>query len=301
MRKKILVTIAFTITVLVAIVYLRENQVNFSIPLGGVLPLVSLSDILLFLLLVVDALAIFVEYRERKLRKKYKHSVDLVTEVFQFGLSETGHADYSNDESTPFYVKWAESSPMFPYVVQHLKDRRYKKIWQAYENGKQYAESIINEIVKKIQQYREIVEQKLTEANIQIPPSEKFIDHQTKHFDQKFVRHAIFKDIQHILKHEKKYNDFRVNVSVSPNFSSLTWGASTFAIAEEGSLKNLQKQMEELEKDETLFAILREISFLEIRLKDNKELEQFNREREEIIRQVKYGQKSLRGKCDLCR
>jgi len=299
MRKKILVIIAFTITVLVAIVYLRENQVNFSIPLG-VLPLVSLSDILLFLLLVVDTLAIFVEYRERKLRKKYKHSVDLIKEFFEVGLSEFGHVDYSNDEITPFYVKWAESSPVFYSVVQHLHNRRYKKTWQAYENGKKYAESIINEIVKKIQQYREVVEQKLTEAEIQISPSEKFIDHQTKHYDQKFVKHAIFKDIQHILKHGKKYNDLRVNVSTSPNFSNLTWGASTFAVAEEDSLKSLKKFVEELEKDETLIAILREISLLEIRLKDNKELEQFNREREEIIRQVRYGQKNLKGKCNFC-
>lgn len=240
------------------------------------------------------------DFISKNTEKKLEHSKDLIKGVLDVSILESGHVDYNNDEITPFYVKWAESSDLFPQTVKHLNHRTYKKTWQAYENGKQYAERIVNEIVKKIQQYREVTEQKLTEAKIQIPTSEKFIDHQTKHYDQKFVKHVIFKDIQHTLKHGKKYNEFRVNVSASPNFSNLTWGASTFAIAEEGSLKTLQKQMEELEKDEILIAILREIGLLEIRLKDNKELEQFNREREGIIRQVRYGQKSLSGRCDLC-
>jgi len=301
MRKKILVTIAFTITVLVAIVYLRENQVNFSIPLGGVLLLVSLSDILLFLLLVVDALAIYIEYHERRVRRKYRHSLDLVKEVFEVALSEIGHVNYNNDEIVPFYVEWAESKPMFPYMVQHLNDRRYRKIWQAYKNGKQYAKSIIDEIVKKIEQYREAIKLKLTEAKIPIPASEEFIDHQTKHYDQKFAKHIIFTDIKHMLKNGKKYNDLKIHPSPPPNFSSLCWGASTFAIAEENALKRLQNIMEKVESDDTVIAIIKGINSLETQLKDNKELEQFSSEKEEVIRQVRYGQKTLRGRCDLCR
>jgi hypothetical protein len=240
------------------------------------------------------------DFVSKNAEHKLKHSKDLVKGVFEVNISNIGHVEYNNDEITPFYVNWAESSNLFPEAVKHLNHRTYKKTWQAYENGKQYAESIINEIVTKIQQYREVIEQKLTEAKIQILASEEFIDHQTKHYNQKFVKHIIFVDIQHILKLGEKYNELRLNVSASPNFSYLNWGASTFAVAEEDSLKNLQKLIEELEKDETLMDILRKISLLEIRLKDNKELEQFNREREEIIRQVKYGQKSLRGRCDLC-
>lgn len=297
--KRIPAIITFTILVLVAIIYLSKNQVNISIPFVAYSS-VSLSDILLFLLLVVDSLAIYIEFRERKLRRKYRHSLDLIKEVFDVGLSEKGHVNYQGDEIVPFYVNWAESNPMFPYVVKHLNDRKYKKIWQMYENGKQYAKSIIDEIVREYKQYREAMEQKLTEAKIPIPTSERFIDHQTKHYDQKFVKHLIFVDTKNILRYGTKYNELKVNVSASPNFSSLNWGASTFAIGEESSIKSLQNIIERLENDEIITNILRDIGSLETQLKDNKELEQFDRGREEIVRQVKYGQKPLWGRCNLC-
>lgn len=248
----------------------------------------------------MDALAIYVEYRERRFRRKYRHSLDLIKEVFEVGLSEIGHVEYNNDEITPFYVKWTESSSMFPYAVMHLKNRRYKKIWQAYEDGKQYAQSIIDEIVKKIQQYRQVTKQRLIEAKIPIPSSEKFINHQTKHYDQKFVKHVIFAEIEHLLKYGKGYNKLMIQVSAPPNFSNLSWGSSTFAIAEESSLKRLQDIIEQPINDETIVAIVKDINCLEIQLKDNKSLEQFNRGREELVRQVKYGQKALRGKCPFC-
>jgi len=73
-------------------------------------------------------LAIYVEYHERKSRRKHCHSLDLIKEVFEVGLSETGRVDYENDKISSQYVEWTEAKPMFPYAVQHLNDKRYKKI-----------------------------------------------------------------------------------------------------------------------------------------------------------------------------
>jgi hypothetical protein len=299
MQKRILAIIIFTILVVVAIIYLEQNQVYLSIPFGVVFPSVSLSDILLFLLLMVDALTAFVEYRERKRRRKYIHSLDLIKQTLGV-IAETGHVDYNNDVIIPSYAKWAESSSMFSCIVQHLKDKRYKKTWQAYENGRKYDEGIINEIKKKIEQYREVVEQKLTQAKISIPTSDQITNYQTKNYNQKFVKHIIFKDTKRILKEGRKYNELKIYVSSSPNLPYLNWGTSTVAVAEEGSLKSLQQTIDNLENDETIVAIIREINSLEIGLEANKELEQFNHGREEIVRQVRHGRKPLSGKCDLC-
>jgi len=253
---------------------------------------------LLFLILLVDALSILVEYHERRLRRKYRHSLDLVKE----GLNATavaGHVDYENDVIIWSYGKWAESSPMFSCIAQHLKGT-YKKTWQAYENAKKYDENIVDKIIKKIQEYRQALEQKFSEAKLSIPASEEFIDYQTRHYNQKFVKHLIFKDIKHLLENKKTYLTLKIYLSSDPNFSSLNWGATTFAIADEQSLERLQKLIEQLENDETIISIIKTINSLEIQLKNNNELKRFNDEREEIVRQVIYGQKILRGTCNLC-
>lgn len=231
-------------------------------------------------------------FLSRDYERRLKHSEDLVREVFEHPATN-GYVDYKNDEIIVHYVKWTESSQMFPYAIQHLKNKKYKEFCLSLENAREYAKRIIDDyIVKEFQQYREAVEQKLAKAQIQIPASDKFVDFKTKRYNKKFVKNRLFD--------EARNGKFTEIVISGVDFSSLVWGETTFANGDTPSLEYLKNVIEQIKNDKTIIAIITDIESKKLQLDNNIWLERFNREREDIVGQVKYGQNVLEGKCERC-
>lgn len=132
-----------------------------------------------------------------------KHSKDLI-EIFNTP-AENGRVVYNEYEVQHFYVKWAESNPLFPYADEHLKNKKYKETWNAYLNGQNYAEKKIGDIINKFLQYEEIVWQKLSEAQIQNLIIEQFTDLQARTYMQKKVGRLIYHNVLNIVKYNIKY------------------------------------------------------------------------------------------------
>ncbi len=223
---------------------------------------------------------------------RLKHSKDLIENVFKH-LVVRGHVSYifELDEIRPIYVKWEKSNHMFQYALQHLENNR--EIYAAYMRGQEYGNKKIDEMIKKLQQYRETVEQKLIDAQIQIPISEKF-NSKTTNYNKKLVKTVIFYDIQEC------HNELLINTPLGMDLSSLHWSNYVIAVADTTSLEYLKDIIEKIIKDETVRGIIMEYESLNLQLENNTELERFNHYREEIVRKVENGQKPLDGKCDYC-
>ena len=214
--------------------------------------------------------------------RKLKHSKYLVKEVFEHPASN-GYVYYEDDKIVSVPVSWVESV----YARQHLKHKKYKELCQAYEYAKDYADRRIPEIEKNMQQYRDIVVQKLKDAQIQLPVSERFIDFKTEHYNISFVRQLIFDDLYRELRGHGRGNKLRIDGS------ALYWGSTAFAVGETSSLEYLENVIQKIEKDETIKYLVYCIQGERLLLEKSFWLKRFNDKREEIVRRVKYEDKLL--------
>jgi len=223
--------------------------------------------------------------RERKL----KHSEDLVKEVFRHTASN-GSVYYEYDKISSISVKWVKSVD----ASQHLKHKKYKKLCHAYEYAKDYANGQISHIENELRHYRKTVTQMLIDAQIQLPVSEKYIDHKTEHYNISFIRYLIFDDIYRELRGRDRGNKLRIDGS------AIYWGGTEFAVGEVSSLEYLKNAIYEIESDKTIKDIVRSIKAERLLLDNNIWLNQFNDEREKIVKYVIKKKRPLEGKCDMC-
>lgn len=234
-----------------------------------------------------------------KIRKdNLQHSEDLIKEIFEKEV-KNGSIFYNNDEIFKSYVSWAENSDWFQCAERHLEDKAYERIYQAYIAAKRYAKIVIEQIGEKMQQYQDIVEKKLTEAKIPIPAGENFVDWRIKHYDQKFVKHLIFNDAQYTFEKGRKMNKLEVKPLPSEGLYCLNW-VEPFATGDKDSLGYLKQVIEKIESDKEVIEIVLWIDALEIKLRNNIWIERLNQERKEIVRQVRFEKKPLKGECKCC-
>ncbi|VVB89952.1 Uncharacterised protein [uncultured archaeon] len=241
--------------------------------------------------------------RDIEQTKKLQHSEDLIREVFARNI-EFGHVEYNKDDKViPCYVSWIENSnEWFKYAKQHMDNKKYENIYQSYIKGEKYAEPLINQIVEKIEQYRHVMEQKLTDNTVQIPLYGDFNSTLTNFYDKKLVKHLVFHDVRDVLENREKHNRLTVKEGSFRDCSSLEWSSNdTVAVSRISLITNLQKLIIELENSETIVNIIKEINMLNDQLKNNNmELNKFNLWKEEIISHIRNTKKPLKGKCDIC-
>lgn len=222
-------------------------------------------------------------FKEREYKRK--HSEDLVREVFEKTV-EIGSWNYHDDKISCSYASWAKDSKYISYAEQHLKDKKYKKTYQAYVEWKKCDKNIIDQIVGKIKQYRELVEQELNIAEIPLPASDEYLDARTEHYNRTSIKNAMFDDLQSIIKNGKKR--YELTLVLHEKMSRLKWSEVCLAVGKGDSVKWLQPIIERIENNEKIINIIKEINSLNNQLKSNTELEQFEKGRKEIIKQVKY-------------
>lgn len=253
----------------------------------------ALIGVWVFVVVAMFALFDFI-FKEREY--KQKHSEDLVKEVFGHPATN-GSVDYRYDEIRISNMAWVIDNDWLDYAKQHLKAPQYEIMCSAYINGEKYAKPLISQIVGKIEQYRDTVEQELTEAKIPLLLSEGITSLQKSHYRRDCVKHVIFKDAL-------KSSRLEINES-SEGLYLLCWSSQpskvyTVARADKTSIEDLQAVIEKIEKDETIRAIILEIESLIYNLESNAALKLFEQGRKEIIRQVMVEKKPLKGKCDGC-
>jgi hypothetical protein len=199
--------------------------------------------------------------------------------------------DYKNDEIIVSFVKWGDPSVEYQ-AVRHLESG-YKEIYREYVSMLEYSNlKKIQEIKKKLQEYRDTVEQKLKQT--QIPVTEIFIDFKTKRYNKKFVKTSIFNENK-----DGKYGELVIDPPVFDlDLPSLRWGETIFAVGDMTSLQDLKNTIEKIRNDKEIINIIMDIESKKIQLKNNTALERFNHRTEEIITQVRIERKPLYGKCD---
>lgn len=258
-----------------------------------------------------------------------KHSEDLVREVFEKPVIVCGieydkdqiflskpepdsgqenihgqiiwQTDYENNKTHLSYVEWNEKNPVFEYAIQHLNHKKYKRIWYAYLNGKEFAELQINKIVNKIQQYREMVERHLDGAiNTDIRKGEYYL---------KQIRHIIFYNIHQKNKTGRVINrlgvfpsmdEISINLAVCEYSPHMKVAGEIVAKGNILFIEHLQNVIDNIENDKEIGGIILEIDSLKMGLKNNSELKIFEDGRKEIINQVKIKKEVLAGACNRC-
>lgn len=239
--------------------------------------------------------------------KKRIHSKELVGEVFDKKV-ENGIIVYNMDSISKKYVLWGCDKDWLQLGQEHLEDKHYSIMSQAYVFGQNYAKMKIDEIEKKIHQYRNLTEQKImqklsdatkSDTKISFAISESLKDCSIKQYFPKQVNHLIYCDIQNILKNNEK-TELRIVPSTLDGVFFLEWNCQTVATNDKSSIEFFKDMIEQIEKDKTILDIVLEISSLELQLQNNTELKNFNRERNEIVVSIMKHNKSLKGKCDGC-
>lgn len=127
-------------------------------------------------------------------KDRLKHSEDLVREVFDKPLMAWDIV-YNKDEIHQINGGWDEANPMLKYAIQHLNHKKYKRTWEAYLNGKEYADRLINKIVETIEQYREVVKQNIHNAKLPLTNRGKEYIPKEGEYSQKWINHLIFDDV----------------------------------------------------------------------------------------------------------
>ncbi len=262
----------------------------------------TLISALLFLaMFMVSSLDFIFKIKERRL----KHSINLIEDVFE-KIANNGNVTYGeNKEMTIVYVKWAESTKMFHYAVQHLKNKKYNELCKDFNEAKEYAKRIIDgDIVPILMEYENIVERKLNDAQIYIPILEQFTNSRPQGYHLKTVKWLIFHDVVNLLNYNIKYNELIVEPQSSSH--SLVWkdintvNGGTVAIGEKNAVEKLKIVIENMENDKSILDNIRYFQSKKLQLFHNTYLEKFNHEREEIVGWVKMGQNILDGKCERC-
>jgi hypothetical protein len=240
------------------------------------------------------------------------HSRELIKEVFEKNI-EFGRINYNQDIISATYVNWAETSPFFPYALRHLENKKYKDSWQLYIDGQTCNELIIFDVIKKIQKYRELVKRKLESEFKELKTFEQseyiWTNYKNQYFPR-FINHLVFCDILNRLKTGKNYKEFRLR-QMDSLWRCIEWGSSgSVATADNKSLDNLLNVLTMIENDGSIVDIITEIhsivdinivhNGLDMQLHKSIKLEQFDRWRKEIIRQVLYDKKPLKGECKGC-
>lgn len=277
---------------------------------------------------------IFKKIREAEL----KHSEDLIRDVFEKPIAVCDvvydedkillsqkedisgqiiiwQVDYNKDRVHQSCVEWNEANPMLEYAIQHLNHKKYERTWQAYINGKQYAETLINKIVENIEQYREIVKYNLHKCKTALTIRKKENVMQKGEYSQKRINHLIFYDVLKKLEtgtSDKQLELFLVDFTGLEDIYHLEWcdrdlwntgviiGGKIVATGDRKSMENLQIVIEQIENDKEIINAVLEIDALKINLKNNSELKIFEEGRLEIVNQVKIIKEGLAGECDRC-
>lgn len=239
-------------------------------------------------------------------KDKLNHSEHLIREIFEKSI-EPASVVYDLDEIHRTDVKWAETNSMFDFAISHLNHQKYKKVLRAYIDGQKDAEVTIIKFVDKIQQYRDIVKYRISDAKLPLEEGE---------YDEKLINHLIFYDVRHKIMTNtinKKFGLFLITEKQLPDDTiyRLDWcddyplsigacGGKQISKGNRTKMKCLQNIIEELEKDSELRALILEIDCLKRTLENNPNLKMFEDGRQEIINQVTTIGDALDGKCNHC-
>lgn len=216
---------------------------------------------------------------------------------------------YDKDKINQLCVRWNEANTLLDPAIKHINHKKYKRIWQAYLNGKQHAENIISEIVNNIEQYREIVKANLNNAKLPLTIRKKENLIKAGEYSQKWINHLIFYDVLKKYKTgatDKQLELFPVSLSFE-NFH-LEWcdrdifnigliGGKIVATGDRASMENLQNVLKYIENNKEIETIVKKIDVLKANLKNNPELKLFEEGRLKIVNQVMELRKPLHGKC----
>lgn len=242
------------------------------------------------------------------------HTDDLIRDIFEKPVV-FGVVVYDKDEIHRTCAEWAENVPGFKQATDHLNHKKYREIWYAYLDGKQYDEDISNKIITKIQQYQNIIEQKVSGSGLALTISQnKEIDN--GEYSQKWINHLIFYDVL------KKFElgDSRRKLEIKPFYYNLQssdymkpfyldWidsgdvvikATHIVAKGDATSLESLQNTIEQIENDNEIIYLVLEIASLNSCLKKNLRLKTFEAGILDIIRHIKITKEILAGFCNGC-
>lgn len=243
-----------------------------------------------------------VVYKEDMILLSRKEDTSGQTTVYQ--------VDYNKDRAYQLGVAWNDANPMLECAIQHLNHKKYKRTWQAYLYGKEYAERLINKIVETIEHYREMVQQNIHDAKLPLAVRKNETLTKAGEYNLKWINHVIFYDV--LNRFETEYTKkilalFPVDLEQTSDGSIfyLTWcdGAianGKIAVGNRISMEYLKTVIEQIENDKDIINIVLEISSLKLALENNSEVKLFESGRLDIINQVKIRKEVLAGTCNLC-
>ena len=239
-RAKQRLIICATCATLIICIYLAL-KINTNLPAWGVFA----SGSILIFILALNLSYNYVSSGPQYLDENLAHSEDLIETVFDT-QSEINEIDYKDDELylvcnkkrmsseitthnrvhskneiCQLCVEWNEMNPMRKFAIQHLEHKKYKRTWQAYIDGKKYAEIQINKMFVTINQYREIVESHLDNAKLPLKVSENEKSLKIGEYSKKRINHLIFYGVS------KKIETGTTNKKLGPVFTRAQYPFST--------------------------------------------------------------------------
>ena len=244
-------------------------------------------------------------------KDKLNHSKKLIREVFEKPIVPASVV-YDFDEIHKTDVQWTETNPCFDFAINHLKNKKYKKTWQAYINGKQNSDLLLNKIVSKIEKYRRMVKHSLHDEalNIVVREKEQYLWGKSV-YDQKYINHIIYYEV--IKKYMSGTSDKKLALfPVDPknNVYCLMWwdyypdkgmvNGENVALGFKKYMEHVKNMIEKMTYDEKIKNVISDINNLILCLKDDPNLNIFEAGRKEIVKQVNIIKEPLAGKCNRC-
>lgn len=228
----------------------------------------------------------------------------------------TCQVDFDKDKVYQLAVAWNEANPLLECAIQHLNHKKYRRTWQAYLYGKEYAERLINKIVENIEQYSDMVIKRVSDAKLPLTLRKDETLSKTGEYSQKRINHIIFYDVLNSFETgytNKKLELFPVDLKQTSNESVfyLAWcddnpkingtvAGDEIARGDKTSLERLRHVIELMEMDKEIINVVLGIDSFKLALVNNSEVRLFEAGRKDILNQVKFRKEVLAGTCNLC-
>lgn len=232
--------------------------------------------------------------REEKGDKIERHRQDIIKQLESFvTYSRIIYNEISLDQDDLDYAKL----PIHDKYIQHLQ--AYEDVWQSYNDAKKSVGEINGKIKNNIKECFRIIREKLDSFH-DLPDSDHFVGPQTPYFSSKKFSEELLSSMERFHDNKTPIPILEIRPFGNSNYSYITNLHLEVATGEREKLEKLLPILKQLQNDTKLHSLIKKIIELRKSLEDDVVLKKFNDLRTQLLRDLSYGQKNLRGYCDYC-
>ncbi len=247
----------------------------------------------------------FSRWEEERAEREKNHKSDILA-VLEQNILEPNQVHYNEPCIDSQKITWAESNELYDSCISHLMYKKYRCILDRLEQAKQFHDKKTKEVVGKIEDYRRHVREKLENFGYlhvlplfsPLPATEEYLPNQP-HFNMRCIVQDIYDNIMASKFPTKAHFEWHLETRRSPE-AMILFSNSEVVSGDTDTLRELLDLILSLQNDVKLTSLVEEIGNLQNELVENEELKKFESDRLNLVKQLTYGRKDLKGHCTYC-